>query len=32
VSDIIAGLALIALSTPRGSVRECYAGWQGYIV
>ncbi len=32
VSDVIAGIALIALSIPRGTVRERYAGWQRYIV
>ncbi|HEV2074553.1 MAG TPA: vitamin K epoxide reductase family protein [Thermomicrobiales bacterium] len=32
VNDIVAGLALIGLSLPRGSVRERYDGWQPYIV
>lgn len=31
-NDIVAGIALIALSLPRGAVRDQYAGWQPYIV
>lgn len=31
VNDVIAGLALIALSLPRGPIREQYNGWQRYI-
>ncbi len=31
-SDVLAGTALIALSIPRGPVRERYGGWQRYIV
>jgi len=31
-NDIVAGVALIALSLPRGAVRECYGGWQRAIV
>ncbi len=31
VNDVVAGLALIALSLPRGSVRERYGGWQRYL-
>ncbi len=32
VNDVAAGVALIALSLPRGSVRERYSSWQPYIV
>jgi hypothetical protein len=32
VNDIVAGVALIALSLPRGPVREHYGGWQRYVV
>lgn len=31
-NDLLIGAALIALSIPRGSVRERYAGWQRFIV
>jgi short-subunit dehydrogenase len=32
INDAVAGLVLIALSLPRGPVRERYGGWQRYIV
>ena len=32
INDVVAGLALIALSIPRGPVREHYSSWQPYIV
>lgn len=31
-NDVIAGVALIALSFPRGNVKERYGSWQPYIV
>jgi hypothetical protein len=31
-NDVVAGLALIGLSLPRGAVRERYGGWQRAIV
>lgn len=31
ISDIIAGMVLIALSVPQGEVRDQYDGWQPYI-
>jgi nucleoside-diphosphate-sugar epimerase/uncharacterized membrane protein len=30
--DVIAGVALIALSIPRGRIKECYGGWDPYII
>ena len=32
VSDIVAGVALIALSVPRGAIRERYGAWQRYVI
>ena len=32
INDVVAGLALIALSLPRGPVQERYGSWQRYIV
>lgn len=32
VNDMIAGAVLVALSIPRGVVRDQYGGWQPYIV
>jgi len=32
VNDIVAGVALIILSLPRGAVREGYGAWQRYVI
>ncbi|MGH7447732.1 MAG: vitamin K epoxide reductase family protein, partial [Longimicrobiales bacterium] len=31
-SGLLVGIMLIALSIPRGAVRERYGGWQRYVV
>ena len=32
INSVVTGLAVIALSVPRGAVRDQYGGWQPYIV
>jgi hypothetical protein len=31
-NDVIAGMALIVLSIPRGRIKESYGGWDAYII